>query len=295
MKASKVLGAVALAGAGALAWGLLEAQAFTTRHRVARVLEPGTAPIRILHISDLHLTPGQTRKVEWVRSLAALRPDVLITTGDNLADANAEAAVMRALEPFRSTPGAFVFGSNDYFGPKAKNPFGYFGGPSKIRAEHQELPTESLREAFLGAGWVDLNNSRGKIKAAGRTIGLVGLDDPHLGRDEMPRPSRAKADLRIGVVHAPYQRALNALVDDGADVILAGHTHGGQVCLPGYGALVTNCDLPREMATGVHTWTHGKKQAELHVCAGLGTSPYAPVRVACAPEAVLLTLLPREA
>jgi predicted MPP superfamily phosphohydrolase len=76
---------------------------------------------------------------------------------------------------------------------------------------------------------------------------------------------------------------------DGADLVLAGHTHGGQLCVPGVGALVTNCDLPRSRAKGMSQ--HG--DAVLHVSAGLGTSPYAPVRFACRPEATLLTITAR--
>ena len=99
-----------------------------------------------------------------------------------------------------------------------------------------------------------------------------------------------KAALTLGVTHAPYRRVLDAFVDRGADLMLAGHTHGGQVCVPGYGALVTNCDIPRDQVKGVSTWTHDGRTATLEVSAGLGTSIYAPVRFACRPEATLLTL-----
>jgi predicted MPP superfamily phosphohydrolase len=123
-------------------------------------------------------------------------------------------------------------------------------------------------------------------------VSFVGLDDPHIGRDNLPEPTADTGDLRVGVVHAPYLRALGALRDDGARLILAGHTHGGQVCLPGYGTLVTNCDLDRRRARGLHAWPDGAEDTWLHVSAGLGTSPYAPVRVACRPEATILTLVP---
>ena len=78
---------------------------------------------------------------------------------------------------------------------------------------------------------------------------------------------------------------------DGFSLLLAGHTHGGQVCVPGVGALVTNCGLDRRMAKGLHRWPG--TPAWLHVSAGLGTHPTAPIRFACRPEASLLTLIPR--
>ena len=80
---------------------------------------------------------------------------------------------------------------------------------------------------------------------------------------------------------------------DGFPLILAGHTHGGQLCIPGYGALVTNCDLPPSRAKGSPSHAHAGRRSLLHVSAGLGTSPFAPVRFACPPEATLLTLIAR--
>jgi predicted MPP superfamily phosphohydrolase len=92
------------------------------------------------------------------------------------------------------------------------------------------------------------------------------------------------------VVHAPYQEALGELLDDGAELILAGHTHGGQVRVPGVGALTANCDLPTAQARGLSVWYDAHRAAFLNVSAGLGNSIYAPVRFACRPEASLITL-----
>ena len=86
---------------------------------------------------------------------------------------------------------------------------------------------------------------------------------------------------------------LDRFAADGYDLLLAGHTHGGQLCLPFYGTLVTNCGIDRERARGLHRHPVDG-QAWLHVSAGLGTSPWAPARFACRPEASLLTLVPRD-
>jgi len=286
------LATVAVAGAATLAWSLIEAHAFTLRRVTVPVLPTGSEPLRVLHLSDLHLTPGQRDKIAWVRSLAAEPIDLVVTTGDNLAHSLAVPPLLGAYEPLMSRPGLFVFGSNDYFGPRAKNPFGYFGGPSLIRAEAQELPAENLRAGLVAGGWTDVNNARTRLTVNGISIRVTGLDDPHIGRDELPSGRRTRADLTLGVVHAPYRRALQALAADGADLILAGHTHGGQVCLPGYGALVTNCDLDTSRAKGLSTWPDADGPW-LHVSAGLGTNPYTPFRLACRPEATVLTLVGR--
>lgn len=297
---SRTVGAVVGAGALALAWGLVEARSYTVRRVTVPVLPAGSESVRVLHVSDLHLTPTQRDKVAWLRALASERIDLVVSTGDNLGHAQAVPTCLAAYGPHLDTPGVFVFGSNDYFGPRPKNPFAYFGGPSLVRAEARELPTEDLREGLTDAGWLDLNNARGALTINGVHIAFAGLDDPHIGRDEMPVELGSKnsgerrsgaADVTIGVVHAPYARALSALEKDGAQLILAGHTHGGQVCVPGYGALVTNCDLDTRRAKGLSR-SPGADGPWLHVSAGLGTSPFAPVRFACRPEATILTLVP---
>ena len=81
---------------------------------------------------------------------------------------------------------------------------------------------------------------------------------------------------------------LDRFAADGYQLVMAGHTHGGQLCLPFYGAIVTNCDLDRSRAKGASRWG---AHMQLHVSAGIGTSPYAPVRFCCRPEATLLTLV----
>jgi uncharacterized protein len=296
-------------GAATLAYAsLIERNLFTLRRFDVPILAPDSEPLRILHVSDLHLTPGQHRKQRWVAELAGTDPDLVVVTGDNLAHVDAVPAAVRAFTPLLDRPGAFVFGSNDYRGPVVKNPFGYFNR-DRPYVQGAQLPADELRDVFTGAGWADLNNARTVLKAGGRTIELAGVDDPHIGRDDYaavagPGWDRAagagreggesadpSVDVRIGLVHSPEPRVLDALAGDGFQLLLAGHTHGGQVRVPFYGALVTNCGLPRTMARGLHRWP--RSEAFLHVSAGLGTSPTAPVRFSCPPEASILTLIPR--
>jgi predicted MPP superfamily phosphohydrolase len=304
------LGLFGSAAAGLAYASLIERQAYVVRRVSAPVLPPDTRPLRILHVSDLHLVPRQQRKIEWVRGLAALEPDYVVNTGDNLADLRAVPSTVEALEPLMQLPGAFVLGSNDYYGPTAKNPLRYFDLSHRKASETRShrLPTDDLVRSFTSAGWLDLDNARLPVTVAGVPLELVGVNDPHIQLDDYPsvaQPADAQVALTMGVVHAPYQRVLDPMVRDGAGLILAGHTHGGQLCLPFGGALVTNCDLPRGRAKGVSRWWPGAGSATashaaddaawLHVSAGLGTSPYAPVRFACRPEATLLTLTARSA
>ncbi len=291
--------AAGAAGLASLAWAALyEVRAFTLRRVEVPVLKPGARPLRVLHISDLHMTPDQRAKREWVRSLAGLEPDLVIDTGDNLAHQDAVAPVLDALGPLLERPGAFVMGSNDYYEPTFKNPARYLLPVGEPRLSTRRLPADDLREGMLAAGWVDLDNVRERVKADHREIELVGTDDAHIRLDryaDVAGPVDPAADLSMAVTHAPYKRVLDPMTADGFPLILAGHTHGGQLCVPFLGALVTNSDLPRRQAKGLSTHEHAGRRAHLHVSAGLGTSPFAPVRFACRPEATLLTLVAREA
>jgi uncharacterized protein len=294
--AQGVLGLGAL-GAGCLAYaGLYEVRAFTVRRVTVPVLTAGVGPLRVLHLSDLHLTPSQRAKQVWLTRLAALEPDLVIDTGDNLGHPNAVPFVTRSLGRLLDRPGVYVWGSNDYYAPTFKNPLSYLTQRERTGKPHQvELPWQDLGQAFTEAGWVDLTHTEVVLEVQGVRIGLRGTDDAHLQRDryaEVAGPvDRTGIDLAIGVTHAPYRRVIDPMTVDGHDLIIAGHTHGGQVCVPGYGALVTNCDLDTARVKGLSSNTIDGHTAALHVSAGVGTSPYAPIRFACRPEASLLTLV----
>jgi predicted MPP superfamily phosphohydrolase len=238
--------------------------------------------------------------------LRVYEPDLVVATGDLLGHRHGLEGVRAALDVFAGVPGVYVHGSNDYYGPLLKNPFTYFTGPTSTPKRPDTLDTAALEEYLDSLGWLNLNNTARAMTIKGSRLEFVGVDDPHIARDRLDRIPGALDELRenvgwsddsfgpevrtIGLTHAPYRRVLNSLVTNGADMIFAGHTHGGQVCVPGVGALVTNCDIPRSQVRGVSLWQHALRGAYLNVSAGLGTSIYAPVRFACRPEASIVTL-----
>jgi predicted MPP superfamily phosphohydrolase len=301
--AARVAGAAALAGSAALAYAAgVEVRWFALRRASLPVLPPGHGALSVLHVSDLHLTPTQTRKAAWLRSLADLEPDLVVNTGDNLAHPDSVPVVLDAFGPLLDVPGVFVPGSNDYFAPSLRNPVRYLLPDDGQRVTHTpKLPYGDLRDGFEQRGWVDLSNRRDTVTVRGTTFAFAGVDDPHLGYDNLEAvagPADPTADVRVGVTHAPYLRVLDQFASDGYETVLAGHTHGGQLCLPLGGALVTNCDLDTRRAKGLHRHPPDAPDGTpgsswLHVSAGLGTSPFAPVRFCCRPEATLLTLTAR--
>lgn len=308
-----VLGAGAL-GSAALTWGWWERQFPVVRElNVALPLSRGISDLSILHISDLHLYPGQEFLVDFLRSVRqSYDIDFVVSTGDNLGDAAGLDLATEAYSYFSDVPGAFVFGSNDYFSPLKKNWTRYLRKDArreKDQVREPDLPWVGLAHQLLNMGWSDLSNradvidvplrgsGEGSSGRAVQRIALLGVDDPHINRDRLSAPAPQWHEdnvLRLGLTHAPYVRTVDGLTDAGADLILAGHTHAGQFGLPGCAPLVTNCDLPRYWAQGLHEWHTPTASSQLHVSAGLGTSPFVPFRIASRPEATILRVISSE-
>ena len=268
---------------------------YVLREAEIPILPLGHAPIRILHFSDLHLTPARKSEIADIKSFAQYKLDLVISTGDFLAHMDAVPVTLDALEPLLDTPGLFVFGSNDYYAPKPKNPLKYLLPDHGERIHGQDLPWPELDLALQARGWKNLNHHRTTISINGTTVEARGTDDAHLEFDDysLVAGPPADCDIAIGVTHAPYLRILKGMSEDGLDAIFAGHTHGGQVRLPWFGgsrALTTNCDLPHWRARGL---TQFCNEPYLHVSAGMGTSPFARIRVASPPEVSLVTLTPK--
>jgi predicted MPP superfamily phosphohydrolase len=237
--------------------------AYQLRQVSLPLLPSGASDIRILHFSDLHLTPARKGEITDIKGWAKLKPDLVISTGDFLAHREAVGVALSALDELLDIPGLYVFGSNDYYAPKFKNPLSYLKKDSGERNLGEKLPIEEFDRQLQNRGWINLNNKKSSI-----TINRIA----------------------IGVTHAPYSRVLDAMAQDEIDLILAGHTHGGQVRVPWFGgsrSLTTNCDLPNWRSRGL---TKIDNQPYLNVSAGMGYSPFAPFRILCPSEVSLITL-----
>lgn len=302
----------AAAGGAALAWAGLEARLPKLRRfKIEVPARPGVQPMNILHISDLHMFEGQKFIPRFLKKVAdAEQIDLVISTGDNLGDEDAAPLLVEALKPLLTKPGAFVLGSNDYYCPDMKAWTSYLdAGRTQEKAAKKgnqtpDLPWAAVVEDLRSAGWLDLSNQAKNLTldlgdGEEADVALIGVDDPHILRDHMPQPTEEWTEgrgLRVGLSHSPYARTLKDFARLGADIVFSGHTHGGQVRLPGFGALVNNTDIPRKYSRGLHQWREAAGQSSLwlHVSAGLGTSKYAPIRFACRPEVSLIEVCPTE-
>ena len=280
--------------AAAAVWPFVEPLLPVLRRVRVPVLPAGSAPMTVLHLSDLHLLPRHARRAAWVRRLGRLRPDLVVSTGDHVGSPHSVpllAATLGALTA-GGTPGVFVPGNNDFFTPARPRLTGYLSdGPPRPR--RPDLDWAGTARRLEDAGWTDLTHRRTVLHVAGRSVQLTGTDDAHLRQDRYAQVAGPVEHLALGVTHTPQRRLLRAFAEDGHALVLAGHTHGGQLRLPGLGPAVTNCDLERARARGLSPLVPGRPGGWLHVSAGLGTSPYLPVRLCCRPEATLLTLVER--
>lgn len=320
-------------GAG-LGWSLYESRHPKVREYSVPILPEGKTPLTILHISDLHFRGKKSAWLKkWLSNLDISGVDLVVSTGDNLGAVDVEDEVIEVLQPFLALPGVFVFGSNDYYAPKKKNPLKYFFIKSPIKLSNYSsdkksvakkmLNFETLRTSFIESGWLDLNNNRGVLDLPQGRVEFIGVDDPHLGLDSFDYSvdfcgeSTQSSDgviVRIGVAHAPYLNIIEQFEKRGCALSCFGHTHGGQLCVPLFGALVSNCDLPPVFASGFFSVKdifsyvkevfvgYGNKvltdkvydyKGFVSISAGLGASPMLPLRFACAPAVSYITLVPK--
>jgi uncharacterized protein len=279
---------VAAIGVACVAYGtLIERRWYRRRSRRVPTLAPGTVgSLTILHLSDLHMVADDHRKTAFLESLP--RPDVCVVTGDILGEPEAVDASVEALRPLRGTVASyFVFGSNDYYVPQPLNYLAYFGERRHHRPGIRGR-ADALRAGLVADGWTDMSNRATSFRRDGIRVEVAGLDDPHIERHDL-RVARRRDEGAVGlaVVHSPDP--VPELAALGYDLILCGHTHGGQVRLPFVGALVTNSTIPTRLCMGLSRFG----RAFLHISPGLGTSKFAPFRFLCRPEATLLELVPR--
>jgi predicted MPP superfamily phosphohydrolase len=265
---------------------------YQLREVSAPILPSGSRDIRILHFSDLHLTPRRKREIADIKSWASYKPDLVISTGDFLAHPRAIETALDALDGLLDFPGLYVFGSNDYYAPRFKNPISYLRKDHGTRILGSRLDTDLLEQELTKRGWLNLNNRRSSITIKGISIDVRGTGDAHLGLDDYSKISgKPRRDISIGVTHAPYKRVLEAMQKDLVDVVFAGHTHGGQIRVPWFGgsrSLTTNCDLPNWRSRGL---TKVENEPWLNVSAGMGYSPFTPIRVFCPSEISLVKLV----
>jgi predicted MPP superfamily phosphohydrolase len=283
-----ILAAIVGAGSVCVVYGIaVERFRFRVRRYDLPILPAeGPPALTILHLSDLHFVHRDGRKARFLASLPDA--DLTVVTGDFLGEPEAVETAVAAVRLTRGRLGSwFVLGSNDYFAPRPRSYLSYFHGRRRRRCVVRGRAADLVGQ-LRDDGWQNLTNVRAPVELDGLAVEVLGLDDAHIKwHDLRVAPRRAPDRFGVAVMHSPDSAPETAAL--GYDLLIAGHTHGGQVRLPLVGALVTNSSMPPRLAAGLIKMG----TAVLHTSPGLGTSKYAPFRFLCRPEATFLSLRAR--
>lgn len=228
--------------------------------------------IEIIHLSDLHLTGYGPYEQDLLRALRPLPARVVVITGDFLGGpGGAQALIPLLMEIGRDRIMLGVLGNHDYRPP---------------------VNTAALARDLARAGVRLLVNDAAVVVERGHRLRFVGVDDPHTDRADvekamaaLPPPLGDQPEPVVVLAHSPdvFPDAERA----GADLILAGHTHGGQVCLPGGFPLLTNTRrVGRRFARGLVD----VGETPMFVTRGIGTSAVR-LRLFCPPEIAVVRLV----
>jgi uncharacterized protein len=282
----RFLGRATLAAAAVSAYSLCEPYWYRlVTHKLETT--PNGPEMKLLHLSDLHLKGRDHRLAAFIRKLGTIEDlDLILATGDLIEDDSGIEPLIECFSTLHARFGCFyVLGSHDYYQSRFTSYGKYFRNrKGTIRAPR--AATDDLEAGLKKHGWLALTNSSTSVDTGWGRLRLVGLDDPYLGRQDMSVIHRDREDaFAIGLVHTPD--VVSEWFRAGFDLVVAGHTHAGQVRVPFYGALVTNCSLPTALAGGAHRVGGGW----LHVSPGLGAGKFSPIRFNCRPEATILELV----
>jgi hypothetical protein len=246
------------------------------------------APLRVLHLSDLHLLPRDRAKMAFVRRVTDDDYDFVFLTGD-IAEEEAAEPLVPGLLSRPPRHGAFaVLGNHDHwrmgFGEHLRS---FLTGATSGRTAFTDVTAMKARYEADGR-WRVLVNEHVETHVNDQKVVIAGIDDPFTRRGDLQKTMHGvkQADVLIGLVHVPTDLA--SLSQRGFHLVLAGHTHGGQVRLPLIGALRTQCDLPPRHAAGLHL----VERTAVHVSQGLGAGTLIRLRLLCPPTAYDITLEP---
>lgn len=255
-------------------------------HRTVLLKGASLPPLRILHLSDFHFYPGKTERVKLVHRLAQEAVDLIFITGD-LIDTNDGIPIsIEALRPLRAKYGVYcTFGNHDYVHVKFHNIF-HVKRRKFDCSKYEKNDIERLAGELAGIGIQVLRNQRVTIEVDGAPVIIAGIDDPYTEHDDIASTFAGyrKEGPCFVLIHTPdrYQE----LAEYNVDMVFSGHTHGGQICLPFYGPIITRTEAPREFAYGLNRLNG----TVYFTTRGIGSSKRTYPRFNCRPEVNFFTV-----
>lgn len=259
------------------------------RKRVIEIrgLDPLAGAISVLHISDLHMRDGEQRKAAMLASLFDLHPDLVVITGDFVQTTGDVQFCGEALRGLKAKYGKIgVLGNHDHYRYGWRTVFRRTARRPAARPSAANSP-QDIRVALEDAGVSILANSHVRLNVHGQDIWVIGVDDPYNHLADLPEALKGVplGAVKLLLAHSPdiIDQASKAEIE----LVLCGHTHGGQVLLPVVGALVTRTRKPLERPAGVIS----RNGTLTHISPGIGGGTLT-LRFCCPPEATLLELRP---
>ncbi|HOZ50208.1 MAG TPA: hypothetical protein PLO37_26365, partial [Candidatus Hydrogenedentes bacterium] len=230
--------------------------------RIVRIPLTGdvSEPLTILQLSDLHIEKHTPARERWLFDvLEELQPDLILLPGDVHQMENMDVGILREKLSGLSAP-LGVYACSGY---------------DSVRMMNEACPT---------IAW--LENRAVVLRREGDTIGLAGLDA--VGKHEPVYESIASTNFKLAIHHTPGLAEEAAA--HGMDLYLCGHTHGGQVRIPFWGAIITNSPTGKRFERGIAAI--GKMVVYTSSGLGLEPPPAPQVRFLCRPEITLITVRP---
>lgn len=239
-----------------------------TQHDISPASMSSAKPVKLVQITDLHnqefISPAY-----FYNKVNNQQPDIIALTGDVIDGREDKPTyIQEYLAPLKAKSGKyFVFGNNEY-------------------------SSKADRATFIAqmekAGFIILKNSNRKLSVNGQTLWLIGVDDPHTGRDRLDQAMVGVGKgTKILLAHSP--EIIDQAVIAGLELVLVGHTHGGQVWLPGLANPVVNVrEGYAHYLRGIYSVGH----TQMYVNPGIGTTRL-PFRFLVPPEVAVFNLTKR--
>ncbi len=280
-------GLIFVSGVAAFFWAfVVEPHQFHIRYFQLNLSKPLKRNYRVLHLSDIHFS-GPRKKLSWFFDrLAKESYDFIFLTGDIFDCAQGAPYATEEIRKLKSRHGIFaVWGNHDHYDYRLSH---FLTGFLRKHPKHRN-PIEILAKSLLDAGVQILRNETVEVRDGEDVFLVHGVDDPVT--------RQADVDKIVGnVQHQKANFLLTHTIDvfyeipeDHIDVSFSGHSHGGQVRVPGVGPIITHTRFGRDYAKGVKAL----KGTACVISQGMGTSRFLKPRFLCPPEALVLEIGPK--